>query len=126
MAELQFRMFKDDSLGVMGLIWERVKLQCTTKKMVKDSEWFKEKILLAQAQEAGVILQEEQQNFLADGLEDLDSDGSINGDVVGTTYDSNILSENDVAQSVPPLEHDNTMVLSIIEQMQSQVEQCNT
>nr|GEW58396.1 hypothetical protein [Tanacetum cinerariifolium] len=106
--------------------------QCTAKKRVKDSEWFKEKMLLAQAQEARVILQEEQQEFLADGLEDLDSHcddyqlhttsifkaehvdafdsycddaptisaifmatrsptRSVNGDVVGLTYDSDIL-----------------------------------
>ncbi|GJV57452.1 retrovirus-related pol polyprotein from transposon TNT 1-94 [Tanacetum coccineum] len=44
--------------------------QCTIRKMVKDSEWFKEKILLAQAQEAGVVLNEEQQDFLADNLEE--------------------------------------------------------
>ncbi|GJR81844.1 hypothetical protein Tco_0152629, partial [Tanacetum coccineum] len=165
---------------------------------------------------------EEQQDFLADGLEDLDSDcddlqlhitsifkedhvdafdldydeaptasaifmarlslaGSINGHVVDPTYDSDILSvvphydtyhetdmlnlivqetkyseqlvsnndsydeltsnnnvvsyaeymvtiENDVAQSVPPPEqnNDNAMILSVIKQMQSQVEQCNT
>nr|GFC72588.1 hypothetical protein [Tanacetum cinerariifolium] len=48
--------------------------QCTKKKTVKDSEWFKYKMLLNQAQEAGVILKEEQLDFLADGLEDLDSD----------------------------------------------------
>ncbi|GJV43961.1 hypothetical protein Tco_1428497 [Tanacetum coccineum] len=35
----------------------------------------RKKMLLAQAQEAGVILKEEQQDFLADGLVDLDSDG---------------------------------------------------
>ncbi|GKD38286.1 hypothetical protein Tco_1258493, partial [Tanacetum coccineum] len=86
--------------------------------------------------------------------------GSINGDTVGPTYDSDILSEteytehlvsnndsydeltsdnnvisyadymvtieNDVAQSVPPPEQDNAMILSVIEQMQSQVERCNT
>nr|GFB91093.1 hypothetical protein [Tanacetum cinerariifolium] len=39
---------------------------------VKDSEWFKDKMLLAQAQEAGVILDEEQQDFLADSLEETD------------------------------------------------------
>ncbi|GJS65847.1 reverse transcriptase domain-containing protein [Tanacetum coccineum] len=48
--------------------------KCTAKKMVKDSEWFKYKMLLAQAQEAGVILKKEQLDFLADGSEDLDSD----------------------------------------------------
>ncbi|GJU09661.1 hypothetical protein Tco_1132057 [Tanacetum coccineum] len=45
---------------------------CTTKKMVKDSEWFKVKMLLAQAQEAGVVLNDEQQDFLADSLEETD------------------------------------------------------
>ncbi|GJX87378.1 hypothetical protein Tco_0339392, partial [Tanacetum coccineum] len=44
--------------------------QCTAKKRVKDAEWFKDKMLLAQAQEAGVALNEEQQDFMADILED--------------------------------------------------------
>ncbi|GKD05392.1 hypothetical protein Tco_1180366 [Tanacetum coccineum] len=44
--------------------------QCTAKKRVKDLEWFKEKMLLAQAQEAGVVLHEDQQDFLADKLEE--------------------------------------------------------
>ncbi|GJR73081.1 retrovirus-related pol polyprotein from transposon TNT 1-94 [Tanacetum coccineum] len=48
--------------------------QCTSKKRVKDAEWLKEKMLLAQAQEAGVILHEDQQDFLADRLEDIDDD----------------------------------------------------
>ncbi|GJW99305.1 retrovirus-related pol polyprotein from transposon TNT 1-94 [Tanacetum coccineum] len=126
--------------------------------------------------------EDEQQDFLADSLEDLDLDrddlqlhttsifkanhvdafdsdcneaatanaifmarlssaGSVNGDDVSPIYDSNILSEvphystyheidmlnpvNDAAQSVPPPEQDNSMILSIIEQMQSQVERCN-
>nr|GEW21660.1 hypothetical protein [Tanacetum cinerariifolium] len=43
---------------------------CTTGKRVKDSEWFKEKMLLAQAQEAEVVLDEEQQDFLSDSLEE--------------------------------------------------------
>nr|GEV20906.1 hypothetical protein [Tanacetum cinerariifolium] len=40
--------------------------------MVKDVEWFKEKMILAQEQEAGVILHEDQQDFLADRLEEID------------------------------------------------------
>ncbi|GJX26447.1 hypothetical protein Tco_0232743 [Tanacetum coccineum] len=107
--------------------------QCTIKKRVKDVEWFKEKILLAQAQEAGVILHKDQQDFLAYRLEDMDdcddlqlhttsnfkadhvdaynSDydneatacaifmaslypaGSINGDIAGPSYDSELLLE---------------------------------
>ncbi|GKD68278.1 hypothetical protein Tco_1322368 [Tanacetum coccineum] len=180
----------------------------------------KEKMLLAQAQEAGVVLHEDQQDFLADILEEMDSDcndlqlhttsnfkadhidaydsdcddeatscaifmasfspaGSINSDIVGPYYNSNILSEvphydtyqendmlnsvvqeteytehlvsnndsydelmsdnnvisysdymvtieNDVAQYVPLPEQNNGMILSVIEQMQSQVEKCNT
>ncbi|GJV31603.1 hypothetical protein Tco_1392003 [Tanacetum coccineum] len=46
--------------------------QCTAKKRVKDYEWFKEKMLLAQAQEAGVVLNDEQQDLLADSLEETD------------------------------------------------------
>ncbi|GJX42964.1 hypothetical protein Tco_0259640 [Tanacetum coccineum] len=222
MAELQFRMIKDDSLKVMGLIQERVNKILLAKKRVMDSEWFKEKMLLAQAQESRVILHEEQQDFLADRLEEMDSDcedlqlhttsnfkvdhvdafdldcdeetttsaifmaslspaGSINGDTVGPTYDLDILSEvpnydtyhetdmlnsgvqetdysehlvsnnesydkltsdnnvisyaeymvnieKDAVQSIPTPEQNtnNAMILSIIEQMQSQVERCNT
>nr|GFC76270.1 hypothetical protein [Tanacetum cinerariifolium] len=40
--------------------------------MVKDSEWFKDNMLLAQAQEAGVVLNDEQHEFLADRLEETD------------------------------------------------------
>ncbi|GJR16539.1 retrovirus-related pol polyprotein from transposon TNT 1-94 [Tanacetum coccineum] len=46
--------------------------QCTARKKVKDFEWFKDKMLLAQAQEAGVVLNEVQQDFLADNLEETD------------------------------------------------------
>ncbi|GJY02223.1 retrovirus-related pol polyprotein from transposon TNT 1-94 [Tanacetum coccineum] len=45
--------------------------QCTAKKRVKDSEWFKDKMLFAQAQEAGVVLNDEQDDFLADSLEEI-------------------------------------------------------
>ncbi|GJY00465.1 integrase, catalytic region, zinc finger, CCHC-type containing protein [Tanacetum coccineum] len=46
--------------------------QCTKKKRVNDFEWFKGKTLLTQAQEARVKLHKEQQNFLADRLEEND------------------------------------------------------
>ncbi|GJU91976.1 hypothetical protein Tco_1304399 [Tanacetum coccineum] len=125
--------------------------RCTAKKRVKDSEWFKDKMLLAQAQEAGVVLNDEQHVFLADTLEETDCEdlqlqatsnfkedrvdaydsdcdneattnaifmvnlspvGSINDDTVEPRYDFDILSKND-------------MMLSVIEQMKSQVEKCN-
>ncbi|GJV51673.1 hypothetical protein Tco_1447414 [Tanacetum coccineum] len=46
--------------------------QCTARKRVKDSEWFKDKMLLAQAEEAGVVLDEKKQDFLANSLEETD------------------------------------------------------
>nr|GEW92233.1 hypothetical protein [Tanacetum cinerariifolium] len=46
--------------------------QCTTRKRVKDSERFKKNMLLAQAQEAGIVLNDDQQDFLADNLEETD------------------------------------------------------
>ncbi|GKB18422.1 hypothetical protein Tco_0852345 [Tanacetum coccineum] len=59
---------------------------------------------------------------------------SVNGDDVNATYVSYILFEymvtieNDAAQSVPSPEqnNDNAMILSVIKQMQSQVERCKT
>ncbi|GJW75134.1 integrase, catalytic region, zinc finger, CCHC-type containing protein [Tanacetum coccineum] len=44
--------------------------QCTVIKRVKDSEWFKDKMLLDQAQEARVVLNDEQHDFFADSLEE--------------------------------------------------------
>ncbi|GJY24496.1 hypothetical protein Tco_0398154 [Tanacetum coccineum] len=40
--------------------------QCTKPKRLKNSNWFKEKMLLAQALESGVVLDEEYMTFLAD------------------------------------------------------------
>nr|GEV50153.1 retrovirus-related Pol polyprotein from transposon TNT 1-94 [Tanacetum cinerariifolium] len=40
--------------------------QCTKPKRKQDAEWFKDKVLLAQAQANGQVLQEEELEFLAD------------------------------------------------------------
>ncbi|GJT67195.1 putative reverse transcriptase domain-containing protein [Tanacetum coccineum] len=97
--------------------------QCTAKKMVKDLEWFKKKMLLAQAQEVGDCNEAATANAIF--MARLSPAGLVHGDDVSPIYDSNILSENDAAQSVPPPEQDNAMILYVIEQMQSQVERCN-
>ncbi|GJU93326.1 retrovirus-related pol polyprotein from transposon TNT 1-94 [Tanacetum coccineum] len=47
--------------------------QCTQPKRAKNSEWVKDKMLLAQAEEAGVALDEERLAFLADTWERADS-----------------------------------------------------
>ncbi|GJW91554.1 integrase, catalytic region, zinc finger, CCHC-type containing protein [Tanacetum coccineum] len=83
--------------------------QCTAKKGMKDTEWFKDKMLFAQAQEARVL--QATSNFKADHANAYDSDcddeattnaifmanlspvGSINDDKVEPRYDSYILSK---------------------------------
>ncbi|GJW45106.1 retrovirus-related pol polyprotein from transposon TNT 1-94 [Tanacetum coccineum] len=95
--------------------------QCTARKRVKDYEWFKDKMLLAQAQEAGV----------ADHVDAYDSDcdneattnavfmanlshvGSLNNDTVELRYDSDIHSE------VPHYDtyHDSDMLNSNIQEL---------
>nr|GFB10726.1 hypothetical protein [Tanacetum cinerariifolium] len=40
--------------------------QCTKPKRKRDAEWFKDKLLLVQAQANGQVLQEEELDFLAD------------------------------------------------------------
>ncbi|GKE60026.1 hypothetical protein Tco_1510393, partial [Tanacetum coccineum] len=104
----------------------------TTKKRVKDSEWFKDKMLLAQAQEGRVVLNEEQQDFIDDNhvnafdsncdddattnaifMANLSLVGSINDDTVEPYYDSDILFE------VPNYDtyHDSDMLNSIIQEL---------
>ncbi|GKA74924.1 hypothetical protein Tco_0781302 [Tanacetum coccineum] len=48
--------------------------QCTQQKRPKNSEWFKKKMLLAEALEVGVTLDEEQLAFLAYTEDIVDSD----------------------------------------------------
>nr|GFD14027.1 retrovirus-related Pol polyprotein from transposon TNT 1-94 [Tanacetum cinerariifolium] len=40
--------------------------QCTKPRRKRDAEWFKDKVLLVQAQANGQVLQEEELEFLAD------------------------------------------------------------
>nr|GFB25437.1 retrovirus-related Pol polyprotein from transposon TNT 1-94 [Tanacetum cinerariifolium] len=40
--------------------------QCTKPRRKRDAEWFKDKVLLVQAQENGQVLQEEEMEFLTD------------------------------------------------------------
>ncbi|GJV93074.1 hypothetical protein Tco_1540887 [Tanacetum coccineum] len=57
MVESQFNKFKEDKIRVM---------LCTQPKRPRNATWFKEKLMLAEAQEAGQILDEEQLTFLED------------------------------------------------------------
>ncbi|GJW40793.1 hypothetical protein Tco_0066638 [Tanacetum coccineum] len=71
MAELQFNKFKEDNLRVLLaqeteelLLLQREIMQLP--KRLRNVAWFKEKLMLVKAQEAGQILDEEQLAFLAD------------------------------------------------------------
>ncbi|GJT50438.1 hypothetical protein Tco_0976595 [Tanacetum coccineum] len=55
-------IFRGDKLRGIHVVVE----ECTKLKRPKNLEWFKEKMLLAQALEARVVLDEEQMAFLAD------------------------------------------------------------
>ncbi|GKD30148.1 hypothetical protein Tco_1240926 [Tanacetum coccineum] len=193
-------MFKVDNFKVIWEMLEIIKLQDHGLSLhgqlnqgVKDSEWFKDKMLLAQAQEARL---QAITNFKADHIDAYDSDCddkattnaifmanlspivSLNDDTVAPHYDSdtlfevphydtyhdsdvlnsniqeleyteNIISNNESYDELkgnsdvisytdymltirndkdnyvhPPIQK-NDMMLSVIEQMKSQVEKCN-
>nr|GFC44850.1 hypothetical protein [Tanacetum cinerariifolium] len=52
--------------------------QCTKPRRKRDAEWFKDKVLLVQAQANGQVLQEEELEFLADpGIPDSSSNQMV-------------------------------------------------
>nr|GEU69194.1 hypothetical protein [Tanacetum cinerariifolium] len=100
--------------------------QCTKKKKVKNSKWFKDKMLLAQAQELQATTNFKADHFDAynldcDGktianaifMENLSSVGSLNDDMVEPHYDSDILS------IVPYYDtyHDSDMIIYNIQEL---------
>nr|GFB62611.1 hypothetical protein [Tanacetum cinerariifolium] len=121
--------------------------QCTKPKRKRDAEWFKDKVLLVQAQANGQVLQEEELEFLADpgttesssnqtvvtnnaayqaddlDAYDLDCD-ELNSATVAlmanlSHYGSDTLAEN---FTLPALQDD--FILSVIEQLKTQVVNC--
>nr|GEZ57613.1 hypothetical protein [Tanacetum cinerariifolium] len=121
--------------------------QCTKPKRKRDAEWFKDKVLVVQAQASGQVLQEEELDFLADpgtaessttqtvvatniayqadDLDAYDSDcDELNSAKVAlmanlSHYGSNNLAEN---STLPALQDD--LILSVIEQLKTQVVNC--
>nr|GFA59001.1 hypothetical protein [Tanacetum cinerariifolium] len=118
--------------------------QCTKPKRKRDAEWFKDKVLLVQAQANGQVLQEEELEFLADSgttesssnqnvitrnaayqADDLDAYDSdcdeINSAKIALVanlshYGSDNLAEN---STLPTLQDD--LILSVIKQLKTQV-----
>nr|GEU43620.1 integrase, catalytic region, zinc finger, CCHC-type, peptidase aspartic, catalytic [Tanacetum cinerariifolium] len=121
--------------------------QCTKPKRKRDAEWFKDKVLLVQAQANGQVLQEEELEFLADpgmaetssnqyvvtnnaayqadDLDAYDSDcDELNSAKIArianlSHYGSDNLAEN---SSLPALQDD--LILSVLEQLKTQVVNC--
>nr|GFC89403.1 hypothetical protein [Tanacetum cinerariifolium] len=121
--------------------------QCTKLRKKRDVEWFKDKVLLVQAQSNGQVLQEEELEFLADpgtpesssnpilvtnnagyqadDLDAYDSDyDEINSAKIAlmanlSHYGSDNLAEN---STLPALQDD--LILSVIEQLKTQVVTC--
>ncbi|GKE12383.1 hypothetical protein Tco_1415934 [Tanacetum coccineum] len=63
MEELQCRQFRGDKLRKEG----HMARQCTKPKRPRNSTWFKEKAMLAEALESRVVLDEKQMTFFGNG-----------------------------------------------------------
>ncbi|GJS28532.1 integrase, catalytic region, zinc finger, CCHC-type containing protein [Tanacetum coccineum] len=91
--------------------------QCPKPKRKRDATWFRDKVLLVEAQGNGKVLNEEELEFLVDP-------GVAEGKVVImanlSSYGSDVLSEdtNSSAQQ-------DAMILSVFEQLSQQVTNCN-
>ncbi|GJW28330.1 retrovirus-related pol polyprotein from transposon TNT 1-94 [Tanacetum coccineum] len=90
--------------------------QCTQRKRPRNAAWFKEKLMLAKAQEASQILDEEQLAFLADPRisEALVAKAVLMANLL--SCDPEVLSE-DTNPSAP----NDLLVLSLVEQMTDHV-----
>ncbi|GKE33045.1 hypothetical protein Tco_1452367 [Tanacetum coccineum] len=108
----------------------RMELQCKEKKRAKDSIWFKDKMMLAQAKEARVTLDAKAKAFLADQDADFDEayiDDTNNSNVV--TY-AEYLKDNEVAtkilqNDISSVQPDNMILMFVIDTMKNQVTICN-
>nr|GFB69136.1 hypothetical protein [Tanacetum cinerariifolium] len=117
--------------------------QCTKPKRKRDAEWFKDNVLLVQAQANGQVLQEEELDFLADPrtaesssnqttittnaayqADDLDAYDSDCDELNSAKY-MNESQYNTVQNSTLPALQDD-LILSVIEQLKTQVVNCTT
>ncbi|GKA84907.1 putative ribonuclease H-like domain-containing protein [Tanacetum coccineum] len=117
--------------------------QCTKLKRKRDDSWFKEKVLLVQAQAHGQILNEEELAFLADpdilevalmanlshyGSDALAESNVVNHSETEITNDSNIIpysqyvieSQQATVQKSNSSAQQDDLILSVIEQLKTQ------
>ncbi|GJS72529.1 retrovirus-related pol polyprotein from transposon TNT 1-94 [Tanacetum coccineum] len=121
--------------------------QCTKPKRKRDDSWFKDKVLLVQAQASGQILHEEELAFLADpgilevalmaNLSHYGSDALTESNVghhseTEITSDNNIIpysqyvieSQQAAVQNSNSSTQQDALILSVIEQLKTQVVNC--
>ncbi|GJS43139.1 hypothetical protein Tco_0568182 [Tanacetum coccineum] len=79
--------------------------QCTQPTKVRNSAWFKDKMLVAQVQDARIALSKERLAILADTGDNVDSGPFVH--------------------STPSPANQDSMIMSVIEQMCNQVAKCN-
>nr|GFA71380.1 hypothetical protein [Tanacetum cinerariifolium] len=121
--------------------------QCTKPKRKRDEEWFKDKVLLVQAQANGQVLQEEELEFLvdprivktsstqyvvknnaayqADDLDAYDSDcDELNYTKTALMANLSHYGSNNIAKNSSSLALQDDLILSVIEQIKTQVVNC--
>ncbi|GKB23496.1 integrase, catalytic region, zinc finger, CCHC-type containing protein [Tanacetum coccineum] len=95
--------------------------QCTQPKRPRNAAWYKEKAMVAEAHEAGQILDEEQLAFLANpGTEDLDTYDSDCDDISNAKAILMVNISNYGSDIILEAQQD-SMILSVIEQMSEQM-----
>ncbi|GJY42614.1 reverse transcriptase domain-containing protein [Tanacetum coccineum] len=105
--------------------------QCPNLKRKRDATWFRDKVLLVEAQGSGKVLNEEELAFLADleVAEDLYSQSSSYGQF--SSYGSDVLSEylletqNAAVPDTNSSAQQDAMILSVFEQLSNQLTNCN-
>nr|GEU75935.1 integrase, catalytic region, zinc finger, CCHC-type, peptidase aspartic, catalytic [Tanacetum cinerariifolium] len=121
--------------------------QCTKPKRKRDAKWFKDKVLLVQAQENGQVLQEEDLEFLADPgttetsstqyavtnnaayqADDLDAYDfdcdELNSAQIALMMNLSHYGSDNLAQKLSSPALQDNLILSVIEQLKTQVVNC--
>ncbi|GJV79861.1 hypothetical protein Tco_1515731 [Tanacetum coccineum] len=101
------------------------RVTCTKPKRKRDDSWFKDKVLLVQAQASGQILHEEDLAFFADPGIPEDELNTAKVDLMANLshYGSDALAEAAVQNSNSSTQQD-ALILSVIEQLKTQVVNC--
>nr|GFB38460.1 hypothetical protein [Tanacetum cinerariifolium] len=101
--------------------------QCPKSKRKRDATWFRDEVLLVQAQGNGKVLNEEELEFLADpGIAEDYLQNEIISDSNIIPYSQYLLeTQNAAVQDTNSSTQQDAMILSMFEQLSYQVTNCN-